>query len=279
VGTTADEGESDVAAIFNETHDKSIAGPFPIVLGEDYAWLAGLWFGAGGIIRRIRGNQRELAVRFRLEEDVYKDLVEVASRLGTAVASWKEGVKKMHPVQMYEARLPSPFYHLFLRLGFPPPIKGVHSRYRKGRNLATNYTRLVVPPFVNSDPVLLRKFVEGYLNTGRFQSWAYEKHPGPGRTHYIFGVDVRFGGYRKEEVIEFAEKVRSVIQSFGIYCGNPRRQHTTRRAYHIAFIISGRASVGALLSTFRLRRHAAQVVAAATRENGNSDRTNPILIH
>ena len=244
--------ESEIAAAFPETRDKSLCGPFPIHMNADWAWLFGLWSGCGS--RYTREHQ----VKFVVEEGVLELLLDVAAKIGTKPHFHREYKKRRHKVWVYEVLFHRPIYEIMLKFGLPPHI---HSDWSQGRkNTARDFYR-TVPEWVKSDVGFSKAFLEGYLNTGRFQAWnytaKYNKASGP-RYYRTHGVDIRISSRSRKKTEEFADFVKGLLVD---YHTTPHRVHANRKLYEIGLTIGDDGALARLLKDFKIRRDAAKLVS------------------
>lgn len=249
-----DRLESEIAAAFPETRDKSLCGPFPVHMNADWAWLFGLWSGCGS------RYTRERQVKFVVEEGVLEPLLEVAARIGTRPHYSREYKKLRHEVWVYTVLFHRPIYEIMLKFGLPPHL---HSSWSGGRkNTARDFYR-AVPEWVNSNLEFSKAFLEGYMNTGHFQAWNYmEKFSRKTGVKYYksTGVDARVSSRNKEQTEKLVTFVKGLLNRLDIHV-TPHRVHANRKLYEIGLTISDDEAIARLLSTFKIRRDAARSVS------------------
>jgi hypothetical protein len=273
-----DEMEQHICAVYGNSIERGLHGPFPVAPNEDWAFLAGLWYSGGTWLHRDRKTKskadlaRERSVRYRIDKTVAPRLMEIGGRIGCLPVDSKYLMPAKYFQKTYlknhwaraHVIFPQPVYHVLRKFGLPPPIVGTNKGLRKGSTVVTSVGRqqarsahLQVPDFVKHDPRLSRAFAEGYMNGPKFAAWRYRN---PKNTNWWdTGAHIGCFAPTDAQCLEFAGWLGEVIKREGVP-GNVWKTGTTagsqNRRWH--FVVSGVENTRKLLSTFRIDREHVQ---------------------
>ena len=265
-GVSPADMEAKVVRVFKLSADKSLSGPFPLRLGQDWAWFAGLFFSCGTFVERDRaGGARERSVVFRIDAsvlDVLKSRAAASGVSGWTLSSYMQYQNKTFAKA--RAIMPNPFYQVLVALGLPHVFRA--GRKAGGRKTSTREAKLSIPRFVlRGGPQLRRAFVEGYLNGTKFQAWNYrkiEKRSGSAVRTQARGADVRFLSTSERDCRDFAAFVMQVLNDHGV-TGSVRRTHAGRKKFCLGYIVTSPWAVDALFREFDLHRENVKVLEGA----------------
>lgn len=248
--------------------------PFPIKLpiysNEDWAFLFGLWYSAGGYVSRERErNAQEMTIRYALDKRPYDELIRpILERLGYTprdlAAVYYTKRPSGHKLDQHRWRqfgseprghfiLHRPFREILEKFGLPKcAICRVKRKRMKGKS-GFRITTLYIPDWVREDETNTHAFIEGYLNGQRVGS---QFHPSPSyKNALIRFVEPRFGGQSQKETEQFYAFFADYFSKKGITGYKHRFKHRPHpKTVEIGYLIHGKVSLKRLYKQFNIRR-------------------------
>lgn len=243
----------------------------PVHVNNDWAFLIGLWFSAGGYTSRKReGRCEEYLVRYAVDKRPYDELVEpIRARLGykptdltkPSYVNWESGHKlDAHKWRQFGSeprgffKLHRPFREILLKFGLPDPDEvKLAKQNRGGRSAFRQYSKKRIPRWILGDVEYSHAFIEGYLNG---PSTASQFCPTPKRDINRL-VEPRFRGVDIEEVNGFYNFFADYLSKRGIsgYTHiNFKHGHLTGVTHEIGYLIHNNESLKRLYEQFNIRR-------------------------
>ena len=209
-GLPLDEIEAAVTHVRVQLSCVALEMQFPVTPNTDWAFLMGLWFGAGGYVTRFRGNAQERTLRYAVDTRPYRELVKpLLLKLGysshslKAVYYTKEG--KHHKLDAQKWRqygseprgyfiLHRPIREIMEKFGLPNDRECEIARAaRRGKSSFRQYCR-EIPEWVKNNTERSHAFVEGYLNGQSTSSQFHPSYPHRALNPLTRFVEPRFMG-------------------------------------------------------------------------------------
>ena len=233
------------------SRENGLTGPFPLEPTPDWAWLEGLWFGCGSYtVRDRKARNKERKVVFRVEYPVKDELVRIGQRIGCVplVSSYICRENKIYP--RVRVMFPAPVYYLLRRWGLPAHVKSGEHTFRSlnGRQRTAREVHLHVPKLARLFP---REFVEGYLNSSRFQAWHKANRQPWGSYWHDRGAHLTFVGRTEKQVTEFMGFVQSVLAKADVRT-SPYR--LVKQGKNVNYKLQIHGNDDRILRTFRILR-------------------------
>jgi len=226
-GIPQEEMQQNVISVRNNSSKLEIPMSFPVEPNEDWAWLFGIWFSAGGLITRKRVSkktgyiQEESVVRLRVEQRVYeKKLKPLLERIAYSPEAndlyyIKKGMD--HPLDQNKRKGcgNKPSKHMTLARPIREVMEkfGLPHKYPKqpnpGGKYATRKFQMIVPNWIVKNHDYMFAFVEGYMNgKGTRSETSHRKN----KNHNFFWryAEILFSGL----ILEQVEKIYSQFAEF-----------------------------------------------------------------
>lgn len=216
--------------------DKSINIPrMPITANRWWAWLLGYYFSTGAIrfrkaTKRKRMKRDGCVVRLKAFEPVIpmveRALLEVGiqpiiSDLATQKISTAKNPRALRTKRLRNFRLGWSFFLVMKKFGLPTEFVALKpSELPEGRKRIISRTwKPKIPDWIKDNDDFMQAFFEGYINGGN--SGAVLSRMGVNRVSPALGAIfyLRPKGFYKEDILRFAEDMKSWIEKQGIYAG------------------------------------------------------------
>ncbi|MHB1262076.1 MAG: hypothetical protein ACYC2H_10215 [Thermoplasmatota archaeon] len=233
--------EAGIAYVHGGAVKQGAMGPFPRPLTRSWAFLAGVYAGAGCLI------DREDRLRLHVDQAaavlVHEELAKIG--LQATTAAYQQHATRTARATILLPRSVTPWFH---QLGLPLQSP---KKTSVGRGRTARIENLVVPAFVKATPQLRQAFVEGYLNTSAFQPyWTTASKDGVDRVN--FHVDVVCPDQERRQA--FVAFLVEVLGEHGVEDLRPRELANGRRTLVHGM---GYQRFLALAQRFRLERERA----------------------
>jgi len=269
-GISYEELEAAVTHVRVGSSSVSWSIKLPIFPNEDWAFLFGLWYSAGGYVDRERErNTQEKTIRYALDKRPYDELIKpILTRLGYTtrdlVAVYYTKRPGGHKMDQHKWRqfgseprghfvLHRPFREILEKFGLPECAICRTKRKRMKGKSGFRCTTLHVPDWVRQDEKYTHAFVEGYLNGQRVGS---QFHPSLSYKNALMRfVEPRFGGKSREETERFYKFFADYFSKRGITGYKHNFKHRPHpKTVEIGYLIHSRASLKRLYEQFNIRR-------------------------
>jgi len=245
----------------------------PIVANGDWAFLMGLWFGAGGYVTRVRkGKAQERTLRFAVDARPYRELVRpLLLKLGysshelKAVYYVKAGKHHKLDAQIWrqygsEPRgyfiLHRPIREIMEKFGLPDFQQCKAKRKAKGGKSSFRQYFREVPEWVQSTTDYSHDFIEGYLNGQSTSSQFHPQYPHRPLNPLTRFVEPRFMG-RREIVRPFYDWfAKFMTEEEGIpgYEHHLPFKHIDQTNVELGYLIISNTGLRKLFEQFRIMR-------------------------
>lgn len=246
---------------------------FPVVANEDWAFLFGLWFGAGGYISRCRdGNAEEMTLRFAVDPRPYRELLApLLMKLGYETAPkyvyrWyvKHGGHKLdaHVWRQYGSEprgcvfLHRPIREIMEKFGLPDAKACKSKRKTKGGKSSFRMFDRKIPKWIISNIKYSHAFIEGYLNGQSTASQFHPSYPRKPVSPLTRFVEPRFIGKKDIALPFYRWFSRFMAENEGIQGYEhhlpPKRKDQTN--IELGFLIINNIGLRKLYEQFRIMR-------------------------
>lgn len=243
---------------------------FPVVANEDWAWLFGLWFAAGGLITRTRNTKgyptTERSVRFRIDENVFEEKVKpILERIGyipKLFQVWYDKKGLMHPKDRGRRKgvgglprrgfvLLRPVREIMEKFGLPR--EQVSQKHKAGAKFGVRKFNFVVPGWIKEKKEYTHAFIEAYINAVGASIF----HPAKEqlRHHLVRNAEIRFGAFDRNQVEDFYKFFEIYLTERGI----PGYRHEGLHAkisklYWLGYLVLQREALCRMFEIFDIRK-------------------------
>jgi len=240
----------------------------PVIADEDWAWLFGFWFSSGGLITRERPGKdgyitTERSIRFSVDARVFQNkLVPILKRIAYVpklgrVWYMKKGAR--HKLDKGRRKgvggrprrqfvLVRPVREIAEKFGLPKEYKGRPGQ--RGRRYGSRKSSPQIPEWCHNNRDRLHAFIEGYINGTTIASSFYPNEWG----NLVRNVEIKFGGWKREEVEGRYNIVADYLLSIGITGTHHVIPHKTTNLYWCGYWIHDDISLRLLYEEFDIQR-------------------------
>jgi hypothetical protein len=268
-----DEIEKAVTHVRVQGSNVSVALKFPVIPNIDWAFLMGLWFGAGGYVTRFReGKAQEKTLRFAVDPRPYRELMNpLLLRLGYSshelktVYYAKAGGHHKLDAQKWRQYGSEPrgvfILHRYIReimekFGLPDSGECKAKRKLKGGKSSFRQCSREIPEWVKNNIEFSHAFIEGYLNGQSTASQFHPSYPHRPLNPLTRFVEPRFMG--KESIVrpfyDWFAKFMTEKENITGYEHHLPLKHRDQANIELGYLIINNHSLRKLFEQFRIMR-------------------------
>jgi len=268
----------------------------PIIANKQWAWLFGFYFGAGNIYliedreyeRNRKGGYDSIYVRIRVKDALIPKVLSVSTSLGLHAVNYQvkdkfrgKGKGNLGVGTRDQIVFGWPEYVIMKKFGLPTEILEVKNR--NALQLAASNYKPIIPEWILKDDAFMKDFIEGYMNTGKFQTTLQIGTQTSGRKFPVLALKFSVVGYPQEYVKKFSQEIHLWFTRQGIIPGYRNTIPSGENRYNYVLHITALEDIKFIKDNFsltpqdkariyvRLEADEDQVIYEALRTYGNPE--------